>query len=132
DLRGEDDDLDASWRQRGLLRSLGSGNLRAEADCGDLASSEPARRVDSVLGDQIAPHSIGLLLGQGLGQIRIAIVIGEGRDDNLRSRQAGLLAPPGNLVKPGAPEWSQDRLTGFEEILGSKRTAGPARARLEQ
>ena len=81
----------------------GLGHLGAEADRGDLASSEPACRVDSVLGDEIAPHGIGLLLGQCLGQIRIAIGIGEGRDDDLRSRQTGLLAPPrtsSSLVRP--------------------------------
>ena len=66
---------------RGILHSR---HLGAEADGGHLAGSEPARRVDSVLLDQVLADGVGLLLGQDLGQVEVVIVVGEGGDDDLR------------------------------------------------
>ena len=79
----------------------GPGGVGAEADRGDLATLEPAGRLDRVLLDQVLAHGVGLLLGEDLGEVLVAVVVGERGDHDLRAGPAGLLAPSGDLVEPG-------------------------------
>src|SRR5271157_4290863 len=83
-LGREEDDLDPARGklcQGGILHAR---DLGAEADRGDLARSEPAGRVDSVLLDQVLAYGVGLLLGQDLGKVDVVVIVGEGGDDDLR------------------------------------------------
>ncbi len=111
-LGREEDDLDPARRklcQGGILQAQ---DLGAEADRGDLARSEPAGRVDSVLRDQVLAYGVGLLLGQDLGKVDVVVIVGEGGDDDLRLWLAGLLAPAPDLVEAGAADRCQDARPG--------------------
>src|SRR5271157_5228444 len=128
----EEDDLDPARGKLCQGRILEPRDLGAEADRGDLARSEPAGRVDSVLLDQIPAHGVGLLLGQDLGKFDVVVIVGEGGDDDLRLRLAGLLAPAPHLVEAGAADWCQDGAPRLEKLLIPEQSAVAPRARLEQ
>lgn len=115
--------------QGGILQAQ---DLGAEADRGDLARSEPAGRVDSVLLDQILAYGVGLLLGQDLGKVDVVVIVGEGGDDDLRLWLAGLLAPAPDLVEVGAADGGQDGEAQFEQFLIPEQAAVSPRARLVQ
>src|SRR5208337_1999968 len=83
----------------------------------DLARSEPAGRVDSVLLDQVLAYGVGLLLGQDLGKVDVVVIVGEGGDDDLRLWLAGLLAPAPDLVEVGAADGGQNGAPRFEQFL---------------
>src|SRR5208337_3924397 len=109
--------------------------LRSEAiqaDRVDLARSEPAGRLDSVLLDQVLAYGVGLLLGQDLGKVDDVVIVGEGGDDDLRLWLAGLLAPAPDLVEVGAADGGQDGAPRFEQFLIPEQAAVSPRARLEQ
>src|SRR5271166_1036671 len=103
-LGREEDDLDPARGklcQGGILKAR---DLGAEADRGDLARSEPAGRVDPVFLDQVLAYGVSLLLRQGFGEVEVVIIVGEGGDDDLRLRLAGLLAPAPDLVEASAAD----------------------------
>ena len=127
------DDLDAARRVLSDGSGVeGPGCMGAEADRGDLAMLEPAGGLDRVLLDEVVADGVGLLLGEDLGEILVAVVVGKRGDHDFRPGPAGLLAPSGDLVEPGTTERGQDRASGLEEIVGSEGPAVPRGPWLEQ
>lgn len=85
-----------------------------------------------MLVDQVPAHRFGLLLGQNFGEVVIAVVIGERRDDDLRRGATGPLEPAGHVVELGLARLGQHGAAGRKQVVGAKRAAGSLGARLKE
>ena len=81
--------------------------------------NQPADWIECFV-DEVVAHGVGLLLREDLGEVLVAVVVGERGDHDLRAGAAGLLAPSGDLVEPGPADRREDRATGLEELVGAE------------
>src|SRR5277367_4134262 len=96
------------------------GDVGAEADGGDFSALEPAGRLDRMLIHEVPPYGLSLLLSEDFREVKVAAIIGERSDHDLRGRPAGRFAPSADLVEAQSADGGQDGSTGLEQIVGAE------------